>query len=195
MGISLEQAILEIKKSGKNTVPNTFLGRDVRVVEVDEVLTFLVMVDKLKVPKLIEVEPWFDEYVKTFSDLKLNKIVIVKNITQIGYGHTLEDVKGYVYKPTDVLSGTLSKYHDEVCENKEMYVRAVLDGYTIKKEPIYLMPVPYQDNVKAYYHKKDGEIKMVYPSNKKHTGFHFTEAEINEHFPLIADLKEEYKDE
>ncbi|MHC5227557.1 DUF1642 domain-containing protein [Enterococcus sp. LJL99] len=69
-------------------------------------------------------------------------------------------------------------------DNVELFVKAVLDGYTVTKEPLYIMPVPCTHNGTLHYClKDDGEISF-----RQGNAYKFNKDQIKEYFPEIKDL-------
>ena len=72
-------------------------------------------------------------------------------------------------------------------DNQETFVKGWLYGYK-EKEPLYVMPVPYATHNMYYAVIPSG---IIGPIGSKIGATKFTEAEINEYFPKIAEFKEE----
>ena len=70
--------------------------------------------------------------------------------------------------------------------NFEVFAKAWMYGYK-EKESLYVMPVPYAPDL-YYYRDFDSEIRATH---REEEASKFTEAEINEYFPKIANFKEE----
>lgn len=76
------------------------------------------------------------------------------------------------------------EWTEEVEENKELHTRAILDGYTVKKEPMYEIPL-------SYLKTTDGEVQYLsykdktWFASRKHTWLkqRFTEKELKEKVP------------
>ncbi|MBO0438942.1 DUF1642 domain-containing protein [Candidatus Enterococcus ikei] len=65
--------------------------------------------------------------------------------------------------------------------NVEIFARAWLDGYTVEKEPLFTMPVPYTHNGNLHYCLKDnGEISF-----RQGNAYKFTQDQIDKYFPEI----------
>ncbi|ELU9027649.1 TPA: DUF1642 domain-containing protein [Enterococcus faecium] len=130
----------------------------------------------------IEVSKEFDEWVQKAKELYNDsyKSWCIYQINKMGWGHWLED------PITDEMLFTSggSKWTEEVHENKELHTRAILDGYTVKKEPMYEIPL-------SCLKTTDGEVQ--YLSYKDKTWFasrkntwlkqRFTEKELKEKVP------------
>ncbi|EMF0421041.1 DUF1642 domain-containing protein [Enterococcus hirae] len=130
----------------------------------------------------IEVSKEFDEWVQKVKEVYNDsyKNWCIWQINKMGWDHWLED------PITDELLFTSegSKWTNEVHENKELHTRAILDGYTVKKEPMYEIPL-------SCLKTTDGEVQ--YLSYKDKTWFasrkntwlkqRFTETELKEKVP------------
>lgn len=106
------------------------------------------LIDQLDESEKVVVPQWFDEWVKgnIFHSQYHGKMLMIKNISQVGWSHTFETgMSGEVYKPDSV--GNLSIYHTEVYNDQEKYIRAVLDGYEIEKEKLYRVEMPGTDDL------------------------------------------------
>ncbi|NSN17735.1 DUF1642 domain-containing protein [Enterococcus faecalis] len=131
---------------------------------------------------LIEVSKEFDEWVQKAKELYNDsyKSWCIYQINKMGWGHWLED------PITDEMLFTSggSKWTEEVHENKELHTRAILDGYTVKKEPMYEIPL-------SCLKTTDGEVQYLsykdktWFASRKHTWLkqRFTETELKEKVP------------
>ncbi|EGO8065832.1 DUF1642 domain-containing protein [Enterococcus faecalis] len=123
----------------------------------------------------IEVSKEFDEWVQKNKKAHVDyKSWCIWQINMMGYGHWLEDP----------ITEEGFDWTKEVKENKELHTRAILDGYTVKKEPMYEIPL-------SCLKTTDGEVQ--YLSYKDKTWFasrkntwlkqRFTEKELKEKVP------------
>lgn len=68
--------------------------------------------------------------------------------------------------------------------NEEILARAWFNGYTVAKEPLYIMPVPCTHNGTLHYClKDDGEISF-----RQGNAYKFTKDQIGQYFTEIEDL-------
>ncbi|EGO7769080.1 DUF1642 domain-containing protein [Enterococcus faecalis] len=129
----------------------------------------------------IEVSKEFDEWVQKSKEAHIDyKSWCIWQINKMGWGHWLEDpITDKTLFPSEGFDWT-----EEVEENKELHTRAILDGYTVKKEPMYEIPL-------SCLKTTDGEVQ--YLSYKDKTWFasrkntwlkqRFTETELKEKVP------------
>lgn len=132
--------------------------------------------------KSIEVSKEFDEWVQKVKELYNDsyKNWCIWQINKMGWGHWLEDP----ITNEMLFTSEGSKWTNEVHENKELHTRAILDGYTVKKELVYEIPL-------SCLKTTDGEVQ--YLSYKDKTWFasrkntwlkqRFTETELKEKVP------------
>ena len=131
----------------------------------------------------IEVSKEFDEWVQKSKESHIDyKSWCIWQINKMGWGHWLED------PITDemLFASEGSKWTKEVEENKELHTRAILDGYTVKKEPMYEIPLPYTVNAteKQQYLSYDTEKNhFVCAAKSDKLKHHFTEKELKEKVP------------
>ncbi|EMM0196051.1 DUF1642 domain-containing protein [Enterococcus faecalis] len=131
--------------------------------------------------KSIEVSKEFDEWVQKNKKAHVDyKSWCIWQINMMGYGHWLEDPITeealYIEEGFD--------WTKEVKENKELHTRAILDGYTVKKEPMYEIPL-------SCLKTTDGEVQYLsykdktWFASRKHTWLkqRFTETELKEEVP------------
>lgn len=72
-------------------------------------------------------------------------------------------------------------------DNVELFVKAVVFGYTVQQEQLYYMPLLYQKNKTLYYcFDKNGEITFG-QGNLKADKYKFTKEQIEQYFPEITD--------
>ncbi len=132
--------------------------------------------------KSIEVSKEFDEWVQKAKELYNDsyKSWCIWQINMMGWNHWLEDP----ITDEELLTRKGFEWTEEVEENQELYTRAILDGYTVKKEPMYEIPL-------SCLKTTDGEVQ--YLSYKDKTWFasrkntwlkqRFTETELKEKVP------------
>ncbi|MET1887717.1 DUF1642 domain-containing protein [Enterococcus faecalis] len=130
----------------------------------------------------IEVSKEFDEWVQKVKELYNDsyKNWCIWQINKMGWGHWLEDP----ITNEMLFASEGSKWTNEVHENKELHTRAILDGYTVKKEPMYEIPL-------SCLKTTDGEVQYLsykdkkWFASRKHTWLkqRFTETELKEKVP------------
>lgn len=130
----------------------------------------------------IEVSKEFDEWVQKVKELYNDsyKNWCIWQINKMGWGHWLED------PITNEMLFTSEgfKWTNEVHENKELHTRAILDGYTVKEEPMYEIPL-------SCLKTTDGEVQYLSYKDKKWFASRkntwlkqrFTETELREKVP------------
>ena len=124
------------------------------------------LVDDMPEPKKVKVPKWFAELL---SKQKEDSHDLVKRVWEIYF-------KGFL--PIDKMNW--------LKEQPEKVDKAILYGYEIE-EPLYVMPVPYAENM-YYYKYVDGKITACFDSDRY---MMFTAAEIDEYFPKIKEFAEE----
>lgn len=95
--------------------------------------------------KKIEVSKEFDEWVQKakIEWQEDYKEWCIWQINKMGWSHWIENPKTH-----ENLFSTLGfSWTKEVSENKELHTRAILDGYTVKKEKLYEIPLPDAENM------------------------------------------------
>lgn len=132
--------------------------------------------------KSIEVSKEFDEWVQKAKELYNDsyKSWCIWQIAKMGWDHWLKDP----ITDKTLLPSKGFEWTEEVEENNELHIRAILDGYTVKKEPMYEFPL-------SCLKTTDGEVQ--YLSYKDKTWFasrkntwlkqRFTEKELKEKVP------------
>ncbi len=131
--------------------------------------------------KSIEVSKEFDEWVQNSKEAHIDyKSWYIWQITKMGWDHWLKDpITDKTLLPSEGFDWT-----EEVEENKELHTRAILDGYTVKKEPMYEIPL-------SCLKTTDGEVQYLsykdktWFASRKHTWLkqRFTETELREKVP------------
>ncbi|EGO7728082.1 DUF1642 domain-containing protein [Enterococcus faecalis] len=116
---------------------------------------------------LIEVSREFDEWVQKaktacsdYRDYRDDrwKEWCVWQINKMGWSHWLEEP--ITHKRIQDERELYPVWTTEVLRNKELYTRAILDGYTVKKEKLYEIPLPYLET-------SDGEAQYLSFKDKK----------------------------
>lgn len=94
--------------------------------------------------KKVEVSKEFDEWVqkakKEVCGGELWKEWCIWQINKMGFSHWLEEPITRKRIQDDFYSHPI--WTKEVDKNKELHTRAILDGYTVKKEKLYEIPLP-----------------------------------------------------
>ncbi|HAP3944673.1 TPA: DUF1642 domain-containing protein [Enterococcus faecalis] len=131
--------------------------------------------------KSIEVSKEFDKWVQKSKEAHIDyKSWCIWQINKMGWDHWLEDpITDETLLPSEGFDWT-----EEVEENKELHTRAILDGYTVKKEPMYEIPL-------SCLKTTDGEVQYLsykdktWFASRKHTWLkqRFTETELREKVP------------
>lgn len=129
----------------------------------------------------IEVSKEFDEWVQKSKKAYIDyKSWCIWQINKMGWNHWLEDP----ITDEELLTKKGFEWTEEVEENQELHTRAILDGYTVKKEPIYEIPL-------SCLKTTDGEVQYLsykdkkWFASRKHTWLkqRFTETELKEDVP------------
>ncbi|MDN3168613.1 DUF1642 domain-containing protein [Enterococcus faecalis] len=130
----------------------------------------------------IEVSKEFDEWVQKAKELYDDsyKSWCIWQINMMGWNHWLEDP----ITDEELLTKKGFEWTEEVEENKELHTRAILDGYTVKKEPMYEIPL-------SCLKTTDGEVQYLSYKDKKWFASRkntwlkqrFTETELREKVP------------
>lgn len=167
-----EKTVIEVDENKVMTLGNTSLHEV--LLNVTEFIEWPAVALKEK----IEVSKEFDEWVQNSKEAHMDyKSWCIWQITKMGWNHWLITDKTLL--PSEGFDWT-----EEVEENKELHTRAILDGYTVKKEPMYEIPL-------SCLKTTDGEVQ--YLSYKDKTWFasrkntwlkqRFTETELKEKVP------------
>lgn len=129
----------------------------------------------------IEVSKKFDEWVQKSKKAHIDyKSWCIWQINKMGWNHWLEDP----ITDEELLTKKGFEWTEEVEENQELHTRAILDGYTVKKEPMYEIPL-------SCLKTTDGEVQYLsykdkkWFASRKHTWLkqRFTETELKEKVP------------
>lgn len=132
-----EQIIKEKEEKDAYGETDTWIGgyKDGRI----DALTFAAKkAEWLDEPEKPEVPKEFDEWYKEIQEIRSGnaaKRFALWKICQFGFGCGFEDVKD-----RKIINGSLTNW---VINHKEEAVNAVLNGYTVKKEPVWIVKAPY----------------------------------------------------
>ncbi len=131
----------------------------------------------------IEVSKEFDEWVQKNKKAHIDyKSWCIWQINMMGYGHWLEDP--ITEEALYIEEGFV--WTKKVKENKELHTRAILDGYTVKKEPMYEIPLPYAINAtgkQQYLSYNTKKNRFVCTAKSDKLKQRFTETELKEKVP------------
>ncbi|ELU9043572.1 DUF1642 domain-containing protein [Enterococcus faecalis] len=163
------------KKKLKYTDTHTFK----LIIEIDGVS--LIEWPAVALKEKIEVSKEFDEWVQNSKEAHIDyKSWCIWQIAKMGWDHWLEDP----ITDEELLPSKGFEWTEEVEENKELHIRAILDGYTVKKEPMYeilLSCLKTTDGEVQYLSYKD----KTWFASRKNTWLkqRFTEKELKEKVP------------
>ncbi|EHR4738453.1 DUF1642 domain-containing protein [Enterococcus faecalis] len=150
-----------------------------QIIEIDGVS--LIEWPAIALKEKIEVSKEFDEWVQKSKKAHIDyKSWCIWQINKMGWNHWLEDP----ITDEELLTKKGFEWTEEVEENKELHTRAILDGYTVKKEPMYEIPL-------SCLKTTDGEVQYLsykdkkWFASRKHTWLkqRFTETELKEKVP------------
>ncbi|EMW5506388.1 DUF1642 domain-containing protein [Enterococcus faecalis] len=131
----------------------------------------------------IEVSKEFDEWVQKSKEAHIDyKSWCIWQINKMGWDHWLEDP----ITDEELLTGKGLEWTKEVEENRELHTRAILDGYTVKKEPMYEIPLPYAINAtgkQQYLSYNTEKNRFVCTAKSDKLKQRFTETELKEEVP------------
>lgn len=173
-----EATVIEVDEKKKKLIyMNTYVFKQLNAV----IKTSLIEWPAIALKEKIEVSKEFDEWVQKSKKAHIDyKSWCIWQINKMGWGHWLEDP----ITNEMLFTSEGSKWTKEVHENKELHTRAILDGYTVKEEPMYEIPL-------SCLKTTDGEVQ--YLSYKDKTWFasrkntwlkqRFTETELKEKVP------------
>lgn len=65
-------------------------------------------------------------------------------------------------------------------KNESLFVNAIVNGYTVEKEPLFIMPVPCMRNTLHYCLKDNGEISF-----RQGNAYKFNQDQLDKYFPEI----------
>ncbi|EGO2507201.1 DUF1642 domain-containing protein [Enterococcus faecalis] len=152
-----------------------------QIIEIDGVS--LIEWPAVALKEKIEVSKEFDEWVQNSKEAHIDyKSWCIWQIAKMGWDHWLEDP----ITDEELLPSKGFEWTEEVEENKELHTRAILEGYTVKKEPMYEIPLPYAINAtrKQQYLSYDTEKNhFVCAAKSDKLKHHFTEKELKEKVP------------
>ncbi|ERT24224.1 TPA: DUF1642 domain-containing protein [Enterococcus faecalis] len=152
-----------------------------QIIEIDGVS--LIEWPAVALKEKIEVSKEFDKWVQKSKEAHIDyKSWCIWQINKMGWDHWLEDP----ITDEELFIGKSFKWTEEVEENQELHTRAILDGYTVKKEPMYEIPLPYTVNAteKQQYLSYDTEKNhFVCAAKSDKLKHHFTETELKEKVP------------
>ncbi|MGM0336198.1 DUF1642 domain-containing protein [Enterococcus sp. AZ008] len=129
----------------------------------------------------IEVSKEFDKWVQKSKEAHIDyKSWCIWQINKMGWNHWLEDP----ITDEELLTKKGFEWTEEVEENQELHTRAILDGYTVKKELVYEIPL-------SCLKTTDGEVQYLSYKDKKWFASRkntwlkqrFTETELREKVP------------
>lgn len=152
-----------------------------QIIEIDGVS--LIEWPAVALKEKIEVSKEFDKWVQKSKEAHIDyKSWCIWQITKMGWGHWLEDP----ITNEMLFASEGSKWTKEVEENKELHTRAILDGYTVKKEPMYEIPLPYAINAtgkQQYLSFNTEKNRFVCTAKSDKLKQRFTEKELKEKVP------------
>ena len=173
-----EATVIEVDEKKKKLIyMNTYVFKQLNAV----IKANLIEWPAIALKEKIEVSKEFDEWVQKSKKAHIDyKSWCIWQIAKMGWDHWLEDpITDKTLLPSEGFEWT-----EEVEENNELHIRAILDGYTVKKEPMYEIPL-------SCLKTTDGEVQ--YLSYKDKTWFasrkntwlkqRFTEKELKEKVP------------
>nr|DAN13228.1 MAG TPA: Protein of unknown function (DUF1642) [Bacteriophage sp.] len=147
----------------KNIRKLSVYGRD--LIEIDEVSN---LVNQLDEPGKVKVSEEEAKFLKTFDfNCESDVTKALYNISRTGWGYYLTDNDGIELK--DLTQGFSN------LENKKRLIKAVLDGYEIKKEKRYVVKIPV---VNQYLVRVKDENFLGFLSSKLRT--YFTRKELED---------------
>lgn len=145
----------------KNIRKLSVYGRD--LIEIDEVSN---LVNQLDEPGKVKVSEEEAKFLKTFDfNCESDVTKALYNILRTGWGYYLTDNDGIELK--DLTQGFSN------LENRKRLIKAVLDGYEIKKEKRYVVKIPV---VNQYLVRVKDENFLGFLSSKLRT--YFTRKEL-----------------
>ncbi|EKZ0485427.1 DUF1642 domain-containing protein [Enterococcus faecalis] len=174
-----EATVIEVDEKKKKLIyMNTYVFKQLNAV----IKTSLIEWPAVALKEKIEVSKEFDEWVQKVKEVYNDsyKNWCIWQINKMGWGHWLEDP----ITDEKLFTSEGSKWTNEVHENKELHTRAILDGYTVKEEPMYEIPL-------SCLKTTDGEVQYLsykdkkWFASRKHTWLkqRFTETELKEKVP------------
>lgn len=170
----LESKVLRSEENLKHFPKESqgYAANEARIIAYNIAINKLEQIDepqKGKVPE--EFDEWYQQIKQQrgFSEMIARHFALWK-ICQFGFGHDFEDVS-HERTPLD-LSVWVSDHKDEA-------VHAILNGYEVEEEQLYVMPVPHV-SFPVHYCVEDDHISFRQGNAQK-----FTQAELDKYFPDI----------
>ncbi|NIH40898.1 DUF1642 domain-containing protein [Enterococcus faecalis] len=174
-----EATVIEVDEKKKKLIyTNTYVFKQLNAV----IKANLIEWPAIALKEKNEVSKEFDEWVQKAKELYNSsyKSWCIWQINMIGWNHWLEDP----ITDEKLLTEKGFEWTEEVHENKELHTRAILDGYTVKKELVYEIPL-------SCLKTTDGEVQYLSYKDKKWFASRkntwlkqrFTETELREKVP------------
>lgn len=173
-----EATAIEVDEKKKKLIyMNTYVFKQLNAV----IKANLIEWPAIALKEKIEVSKEFDEWVQKSKKAHIDyKSWCIWQINKMGWNHWLEDP----ITDEELLTKKGFEWTEEVEENQELHTRAILDGYTVKKEPMYEIPL-------SCLKTTDGEVQYLsykdkkWFASRKHTWLkqRFTETELKEDVP------------
>ncbi|MBY3679131.1 DUF1642 domain-containing protein [Enterococcus faecium] len=173
-----EATVIEVDEKKKKLIyMNTYVFKQLNAV----IKANLIEWPAIALKEKIEVSKEFDEWVQKSKKAHIDyKSWCIWQINKMGWNHWLEDP----ITDEELLTKKGLEWTEEVEENQELHTRAILDGYTVKKEPMYEIPL-------SCLKTTDGEVQYLsykdkkWFASRKHTWLkqRFTETELKEKVP------------
>ncbi|HCR3486704.1 TPA: DUF1642 domain-containing protein [Enterococcus faecalis] len=173
-----EATAIEVDEKKKKLIyMNTYVFKQLNAV----IKANLIEWPAIALKEKIEVSKEFDEWVQKSKKAHIDyKSWCIWQINKMGWNHWLEDP----ITDEELLTKKGLEWTEEVEENQELHTRAILDGYTVKKEPMYEIPL-------SCLKTTDGEVQYLsykdkkWFASRKHTWLkqRFTETELKEKVP------------
>ncbi|HAP5368248.1 TPA: DUF1642 domain-containing protein, partial [Enterococcus faecalis] len=129
-----EATVIEVDEKKKKLIyMNTYVFKQLNAV----IKANLIEWPAIALKEKIEVSKEFDEWVQKSKKAHIDyKSWCIWQINKMGWNHWLEDP----ITDEELLTKKGLEWTEEVEENQELHTRAILDGYTVKKEPMYEIP-------------------------------------------------------
>ena len=138
----------------------------------------LELAKQLDEPQKRVMPKFFDDWAKQVIERR-DKFYAISLITRAGWGYGVDYELDENKSPS--MTGELLNWLVEspTYLNKEKAVNALLYGYEVEKEPLYVMPVPHV-SYPVHYCVEDDHISFRQGNAQK-----FTQAELDKYFPDI----------
>ncbi|MDG3374518.1 DUF1642 domain-containing protein [Vibrio parahaemolyticus] len=165
-----------------------YTEEDAQSVANDIILDLEEGLEPLDVPQKQVMPKFFDDWAKQVIKQR-DKFYAISLITRAGwdFGVDYELDENRSPSTTRELLSWLVK--DSLYLNKEKAVNALLYGYEVEKEPLYIMPVPHV-SFPVHYFVEDDHISFRQGNAQK-----FTQAELDRYFPDIKQFAVEVEAE